>query len=287
MKPLALALAAASSLAMVAAAPAEAGHGYSQQEMVSKFMRIFDRLDRNHNGRISRDTVRRMEDRGYYDDGPRVAVVFGDENFRIAFGTGGDRYRSNRRDYIGPINSRTFYMYDLNRDGYIYRQELRRAVIREFHHADRNGDGYLSDRELERSGWFQSSSYHRSGYYPDRRRYDTRTRIVVHADNHNDRNRHNNRNDRNHNDRDRYDRDHRGDRHDNHADRNRRDNHHDGDRNRDRDRRDADRGRDGRRDGDRQRDGSRQRDRDGDKDRNRDRDGKRERNDGDRKRHQD
>lgn len=288
MKPLALALAAASTLAMVSTAPAFARHGYSEGEMVNKFMRIFDRLDHNRNGRISRSGIRHLEDRGSYRDGPRVAVVFGDENFRIAFGTGGRRHGNHRDRYIGPINTSTFYLYDIDGDGYIYRRELRRAVIREFHYADRNGDGYLSDYELERSAWYRTSLRRTSSrYYPNYRRHQHRPTIVIRTDNH----RHRDHHDRN---RDRY-RDRDRDRHHDRDGYRDRDRHRDRDGYRDRDRRHRDgtrteRTRDRTRDGsrtertrERTRDGSRTErkrtstKRDGDRKRNRDREERRDR----------
>ncbi len=249
MKPIALILAAASSLAVVTTTPALAGHGgISQKEMVQKFVRIFDRLDRNNNGKLSRKALRRMEhrDRGHHD-GPRVRVVFGDENFRIAFGTGGGGHRGGGSSYLGPINSRTFHIYDLNRDGVIYRRELRHAVRDEFRRADRNDDGYLSRREMNRSNWYRTSlSSNHDRYYPDYRRLDVR---VGHGDR-----RHGHKANR-----------HRDGHRDGHKADRRRDGHRDGhkaDRRRDghRDGHKADRRRDGHRDGhkaNRQRDGHR------------------------------
>lgn len=176
MKPIALILAAASSLAVVTTTPALAGHGgISQKEMVNKFVRIFDRLDHNNNGKLSRKALRRLETRGRgHNNGPNVRVVFGDENFRIAFGTGGGGHRGGS-SYLGPINTRTFHLYDLNRNGVITRRELRHAVRDEFRRADRNDDGYLSRKELNRSNWYRTSLSRSHGrYYPDYRRLDVR-----------------------------------------------------------------------------------------------------------------
>lgn len=161
MKPTALLLAAAGSLALVSTTPALAAHsGVSQKEVVNKFVRVFDRLDRDGNGKLSRKALRRLENRGgRHNNRPRARVVFGDENFRIAFGTGiGGRHGGSST--LGPINSRSFHTYDLNRDGVIRRKELRRAVRIQFRRADRNNNGYLSRKEQNRSNWYRTA-YHR------------------------------------------------------------------------------------------------------------------------------
>lgn len=273
MKPIVKVLAAASSLAMLATTPALAAHrGISKQEMVNKFVRIFDRLDRDGNGKLSRKSLRRLESRGRgHNDGPNIRVVFGDENFRIAFGTGGGRHRGGS-SYLGPINSRTFHIYDLNRDGVIFRRELRRAVRIEFDRADRNNNGYLSQKELNRSRWYQTShARNHSRYYPDYRR-DRNHRPHGQNPRHRDGRRDG----------------HRDGRRDGHRD-GRRDGHRDGQRKRDGDRK-AERKRDGDRNQDahRDRDGSKDGHRDGKRKRDREsRDGKRKRDrdhDGERRR---
>lgn len=172
MKPFSLVLAAAGSLAMVAVAPAlaeparSAHEGVSDEEMVRKFTRVFDRLDRADEGRISRRSIRHMEDRRQHLDGTHIGVIFGGENYRIAFGTDA-RPRHRGHGYLGPINSLSFHLYDLNDDGYIYRDELRRSVLLEFEYADDYGDGYLNPWELGESDWYYSSHYwDYSGHYP-------------------------------------------------------------------------------------------------------------------------
>lgn len=172
MKPTALLLAAAGSLAIVSTTPALAAHkGVSQKQMVHQFVRIFDRLDRDGNGKLSRKALRRLENRGRgHNNGPNARVVFRDDNFRVSFGTGGGR-RHGGSSHLGPINSRTFHTYDLNHNGVILRRELRRAVRIQFQRADRNNNGYLSQREKNRSRFFRTVS--RGGdarYSPDYRR---------------------------------------------------------------------------------------------------------------------
>lgn len=284
MKPIVKVLAAASSLAILATTPALANdRGISKQEMVHKFMRIFDRLDSDGNGKVSRRFLRRIEKRGRnHRNGPNIRVVFGDENFRIAFGTGGGRHRGGS-SYLGPINTRTFHIYDLNNDGVIYRRELRRAVRIEFDRADRNGDGYLSQRELNRSNWYRTSlARSHDRYYPDYRR-DRRRAPQGHNQRHRD-----TRRDAHHDTRRSTHRDTRRDAHRDTRRGTHRDGghdtgrHRDGDRTADRQRdghrdQDAHRSRDGRKDG--HRSGKRKRDkrtRSGD-DHTRDRDGKRHR----------
>lgn len=172
MKPFSLVLAAAGSLAMAAVAPAlaepgpSANEGVSDEEMVQKFTSVFDRLDRAHEGRISRRSLRHMEDRRQHLDGTRIDVSFGGENYRIAFGTGGEHHEG-RHGYIGPINSLSFHLFDINDDGYLYRDELRRSVLIHFEYTDDYGDGYLSAWELGESDWYYSSLYpDHDSYYP-------------------------------------------------------------------------------------------------------------------------
>lgn len=112
--------------------------GLTKREAVDQVMRTFDRIDRNHNHKISRKEVRKFERRGHHGGNYRYARY--------------DPYRyDNKRNLITLSN---FRKYDRDHDGVIRRHEAKRSVKRRFERADRNGDGYLSKREIRRSGWY-------------------------------------------------------------------------------------------------------------------------------------
>ena len=145
-------------------------HGYrdrgvSQQQVMREFLRAFDRMDRNQNGRIgyrelnrSMKHIRHGQNRNYRHD-PY------------------SRYGANRTPIL---NRRTFNRFDRNGDGYLYRRELRRGVAQAFRRADRNNNGYLGPREQREARWYKgghgNGHNHRDRRDHDRHRHDDRHR---------------------------------------------------------------------------------------------------------------
>jgi Ca2+-binding EF-hand superfamily protein len=128
------------------AAPAFAEHpkrdrGLDRQQAVHQVMRSFKKMDRNHDGYVTRREVRRSE-KGHHNRGYEQRTSYRS-----------DRYNKN----TNYITSGTFRKYDRNKDGYIKKKEAKRAVKRRFDRADRNHDGYLNRREIQRSGWYEVS----------------------------------------------------------------------------------------------------------------------------------
>lgn len=140
---------AAATIAAAIAIPstaALAGHpdnrydrgGLTKREAVDQVMRTFDRIDRNHNHKISRKEVKRYERRDHHRGSYRYARY--------------DPYRYDTKRNLITLSN--FRKYDRDHDGVIHRHEAKRSVKRRFERADRNNDGYLSKREIRRSGWY-------------------------------------------------------------------------------------------------------------------------------------
>jgi Ca2+-binding EF-hand superfamily protein len=105
---------------------------------------LFDRMDANHDGYVSRDEFARAPMR----EERRIVFRDGRGSDSRAAAPGGGGMRGMRMGMgMGGLRGRMFEMADANRDGRVTLQEATNAALRHFDTADVNRDGRLTPEE--------------------------------------------------------------------------------------------------------------------------------------------
>lgn len=130
--------------------------GVSREAVMMQYARAFIRLDRNNDNRIGPREMRRANGhhggRRNHHDGRRDGHDGRRDNYNH------NDYRGGSRGRNSIINQRTFNRFDVNRNGFLTRRELRQGVRRAFNRSDRNNNGRLGPRELREARWYNGGN---------------------------------------------------------------------------------------------------------------------------------